>query len=184
MRLPWGPPRAVSAILPALGGAVLQVHRVADLAFGIGDHGPGEGRDFLGAQACLDRQQEHGCIAPRVACGFQVPQEGGFLFGVENLCLFALHGSIQGVSETAHRQNSLIGYYAYQWGRSSSQDGTQLRINARLTGKLPLPMSEGSDGPDKSQATAGRLDMPAVYGERDRLTRDDIRNPISNHESY
>ncbi len=80
-----GMQRDAASALPALGGAVLQVQRVADLAFGVGDHGPGEGRDFPGAQACLDRQQEHGRVAQRVARGFQVPQQGGFLFGVENL---------------------------------------------------------------------------------------------------
>ena len=77
--------RDAAPALFALGGAVFQVQRVAHLAFGVGDHGPGEGRDFLGAQAGLDREQEQDRIAQGVARGLQVPQQGGFLFGSENL---------------------------------------------------------------------------------------------------
>jgi hypothetical protein len=64
-----------------------------------------------------------------------VPQQGGFLFGTENLRLFALHGSIQISGETTHRKRSAIGHYAYQYGGASSQNRAQPRMNAGLTGK-------------------------------------------------
>jgi hypothetical protein len=96
---------AAPALL-ALGGAVLQVQRIRDLAFGIGDHRPGEGSDFLGPQPGLDRQQAQDRIALGVARGFQVAQEGGFLFGGQNLGLFALHRSIRGAEVKTHWESS------------------------------------------------------------------------------
>jgi hypothetical protein len=112
---------AAPALL-ALGGAVLQVQRIRDLAFGIGDHRPGEGSDFLGPQPGLDRQQEQDRIALGVARGFQVAQEGGFLFGGQNLGLFALHGSIRGAEVKTHWESLYFGTIAM------SVEGRQAKI--------------------------------------------------------
>src|SRR6266850_641217 len=59
----------------ALAGTVLQVDGLGHLPCGIRDHGPGQGGNFLGAEAGLHRQEKHDAIPVRVAGCLEVPQD-------------------------------------------------------------------------------------------------------------
>src|SRR6266849_4591324 len=71
-----------------------QLERVGHLPLGIGDHGPGQRRDFFGAQPRLHRQEKQDAISARISCLLQVPQNGPLLAGTDDLRLFALHGPL------------------------------------------------------------------------------------------
>jgi hypothetical protein len=65
----------VRSIGRALARFIHKMNRIADLALGVGQHRPGQGRDFLGAQPRPDREQEDRPIPLRVSGRSQISQD-------------------------------------------------------------------------------------------------------------
>jgi hypothetical protein len=71
--------------------AVRHVHDLRDVPGRIGDHGPGQRGHLFGAEAGLERQQEHDPVARGIAGGGQVAQNRPLLGRTDNLGLLPLH---------------------------------------------------------------------------------------------
>src|SRR6266849_3885564 len=117
----------------ALRGFVLQGDHIADLAFGIRQHSPGDARDLLCPQTAFERQQKHRAIPEGVAPGIQFGQDGSNLIVREN---FRLLAESHQTSMKADKISTLMAGLYYRLKRWSIESRVKVRRNAKLIGEF------------------------------------------------